>query len=56
MVKSQKDKRPFRFLQVCQCSLYISPVKERASIAEEEREIQNPQVLSLSSKSGDKKK
>ena len=34
----------------------INPVKERASIGKQEREIQNPQVSSISSKSGDKKK
>ena len=50
--KSQK----WVLMQVCQCCLYINPVKERASIGEQEREIQNPQVLSISSKSGDKKK
>ena len=43
-------------MQVCQRCLYINPVKQRESIGEQEREIQNPQVLSISSKSGDRKK
>ena len=51
MAKRQKDMCPFSYSGYS-CR-FIQAVKEKASIGEQEREIQNPQVLSISSKSSD---